>query len=437
MSPKVSVIIPMYNAQKYIEECIASVQRQTLESLEIIVIDDYSGDESSQIVNRISQSDKRIKLIQNTENQGAGLCRNTGMDNACGACIYFIDADDWIEPQTLETAYKALIEHGADFVEFGIQRVGENGVKQVFYSEPFHVITDRAQWIRGYTKTQYADRIFRMENTDEAQNSGHENHQYTERIWNKLFHYQFLQRNQIRFKKAVLIEDHLFILNICQKIEKAVVIPDVLYNYRLHSESLTLGQATSGKIKGYVKLLAETKAFLEEEGLLASKTGKLLLNDRIGVSALWIWRYMDQHSAKAADELLLCATQETFGEGYYWIYTFIRHMAHIYRNMAAYFLGEAVQDKAQIVLYGAGDIGRNLHRVLTGQGVKVIAFVDTNPDTWGTQFCGVDVMPPQALKGLAFTKILIAASNYEPICDKLESMGYRRYQDFQYYPVGF
>ena len=90
---KISVIIPMYNSAKYIEECVQSVLNQTYKNIELIIVDDMSSDNSVEIVERFD--DDRIKLIKLAKNVGAALVRNRGIDEATGECICFIDSDDY------------------------------------------------------------------------------------------------------------------------------------------------------------------------------------------------------------------------------------------------------------------------------------------------------------------------------------------------------
>ena len=107
--PKVSVIIPNLNNERYIEEAITSAQDQTLKEIEIIIIDDCSTDNSWQILQQIEKKDSRIKLIKNKENLGAGLSRNIGLDAATGEYIKFLDSDDTMDKDVLKTMYDIAI----------------------------------------------------------------------------------------------------------------------------------------------------------------------------------------------------------------------------------------------------------------------------------------------------------------------------------------
>lgn len=113
--PKVSVIIPAYNAEKYIEQCLASVSAQTLEDIEVIAVDDGSTDATRDVISAAAEADSRIILVEQT-NQYAGVARNNGMNRATGEFLYFLDADDYIEPETLEVMVASAEQYGTDIV---------------------------------------------------------------------------------------------------------------------------------------------------------------------------------------------------------------------------------------------------------------------------------------------------------------------------------
>ncbi|MBQ9271915.1 MAG: glycosyltransferase family 2 protein [Alphaproteobacteria bacterium] len=116
--PEVSVIIPVYNAEKYLEQCIDSVLSQTLHNIEIICVDDGSTDDSLKMLNAYQKKDKRL-LVISQKNQNAGAARNTGLKQAKGKYLIFLDADDFFEPEMLENMHKKATEDKADIVVCG------------------------------------------------------------------------------------------------------------------------------------------------------------------------------------------------------------------------------------------------------------------------------------------------------------------------------
>ena len=122
---KVSVVIPIYNVEKYIEGCLKSICNQTLKDIEILCINDGTPDKSMKIVEKIAKKDKRIKII-NKENGGLSSARNAGIDNAKGKYIYFIDSDDQLKENALEILYNKMEEEKLETLFFDAENVYEN-----------------------------------------------------------------------------------------------------------------------------------------------------------------------------------------------------------------------------------------------------------------------------------------------------------------------
>ena len=128
----VSVVVPIYNVEAYLDRCISSVVLQTYSNLEIILVDDGSPDRCPQICDDWARRDCRIKVIHK-ENAGLGMARNTGIEHATGSYVYFLDSDDYIEPETIEETVRSAWEHSAEVVLFGRKWVNQN--KEIFQVE--------------------------------------------------------------------------------------------------------------------------------------------------------------------------------------------------------------------------------------------------------------------------------------------------------------
>ena len=114
---KVSVIIPVYNAQQYLKQCLDSICQQTLHEIEIICIDDGSTDDSLRILQEYTKKESRLQILTQ-KNQGAGAARNCGLRAAKGLYLSFLDADDFFEPNMLEEALNEIETYKADFICF-------------------------------------------------------------------------------------------------------------------------------------------------------------------------------------------------------------------------------------------------------------------------------------------------------------------------------
>ena len=135
LMPEISVIVPVYNVEKYVEKCLRSILGQTFRDLELIVVLDGSTDKSGEICDRVAAEDGRVRVVRQ-ENQGQGGARNTGITQARGRWLMLVDSDDWIEPQALEKSLEAGEKWDADMVVFDYQTVGPDGKVLEVFREP-------------------------------------------------------------------------------------------------------------------------------------------------------------------------------------------------------------------------------------------------------------------------------------------------------------
>ena len=122
---KISIIVPIYNAEKFLNKCIKSILKQTFENFELILVNDGSTDKSLDICNKYAKSDKRIKVI-NKKNEGSVLARKRGIKEAKGDYVIFVDADDWISINALEVINEEINNNNADVIVFNYYKVLKN-----------------------------------------------------------------------------------------------------------------------------------------------------------------------------------------------------------------------------------------------------------------------------------------------------------------------
>ena len=113
---QISFIVPTYNVDKYLEKCVSSLQAQTVEKFEIIIVEDCSTDGSLRLAERLAARDARIKLVRHARNKGLGPARNTGLEHARGTYICFVDSDDWVDPGYGEAFFLEAERTKADMV---------------------------------------------------------------------------------------------------------------------------------------------------------------------------------------------------------------------------------------------------------------------------------------------------------------------------------
>lgn len=207
---KVSVIVPVYNAEKYLREAIESVLNQTYTDFELLLINDRSTDKSREICEEYSKKDERIILLENdTENHGPGPTRNIGLDNATGDFIYFMDADDWIDKSLLEICIDRMRETNADIVQFGIEYEQDSGKESKVY----------------YNKGK--DLLTRNDIKNDFLNFWNEN-----RLAITLHLFRKEKVNAIRFENIISGEDVSYVTDALANTQIIAYIPKALYCYR-------------------------------------------------------------------------------------------------------------------------------------------------------------------------------------------------------------
>ena len=223
----VSIIIPVYNAEKYLRKCIDSVLEQTYAELEVILVNDGSVDLSAQICDEYKQIDSRVTVIHK-ENQGVSMARNAGIDVSKGELIAFVDADDYLSSTMIEKLYNHLGDNDFSVCRF----VREYEDKSVFYQEDnLELLTAKPYDFNYIMVDKYnrdcEDRII----SDKVFGS----------VWRTLFRKDIIKNNAIRFLKGIKIaEDRLFLLEYCSHCKSAGFVDEYLYHYRVgHSESAT------------------------------------------------------------------------------------------------------------------------------------------------------------------------------------------------------
>lgn len=232
--PKVSIIIPVYNAEKYIERCIASLRAQTLEEIEIILVDDDSKDNSLALCREAEKADPRIKVIHK-ENEGAGKARNAALKVASGEYIGFVDSDDFVAPDMFETLYSKAKEYDSDLILSGVRFVGgimfseagSNDLKEYFVEDTHFTSREALNELRmGIVGAPPGD-------PDDSR--------YGMSIWKNLFRHAVIQDNGLFFEseREKLSEDALFMVDFIGCIRKATGIPGAYYHYCRNGDSIS------------------------------------------------------------------------------------------------------------------------------------------------------------------------------------------------------
>lgn len=209
MKELISVIVPVYNMERYLERCVKSILQQTYEQLEIILVDDGSTDSSPQMCDAYAAQDDRIKVVHK-KNGGLSDARNAGLAVATGTYIGYVDSDDWIEPQMYEKLYHACVTHEAQIAICRYAKVYQDGT------------------IKGGTKE-----IVPLDREELLQIYICDNSEYTiyNSVWSKLFHRELVEG--VLFPVGRNSEDIMYTTKAFCKASKAVYVDECLYDYVL------------------------------------------------------------------------------------------------------------------------------------------------------------------------------------------------------------
>lgn len=221
--PLISVIVPIYNVEKYIRKCLDSLKNQTLKEIEVICIDDGSTDGSGGIAEEYRSDGWPKFRVIHTGNRGLSAARNRGLDEARADWIMFVDSDDWVEPEFCEIPYKAAVENDADLVIFGsvINKKGRTIKCQCEKNRPQGIIDE-------YAAYEFGEFV----------------------VWNKL--YKQRSFDTVRFPERRLAEDVATTHKLIHKAEKIVLLSDRFYHYVYRPDSISHTNSDAIRIDGFI-----------------------------------------------------------------------------------------------------------------------------------------------------------------------------------------
>jgi len=249
----ISVIIPAYNCRGYISRAIDSILIQDAPCVEVLVVDDASPDDVVDVVKERYGADARVKVIRHSENKKQGGARNTGLKHASGDYVFFLDADDWLEPGGLKALLEIAEQNDADIVACGVRKVFANGT-----TEPFHAFALACSGGRealGYLAESYIGTI----------------------SWNKLYRKKFLVDNEIMFLERYYHEDVIFSMRAVMLCNKYISIENVYMNYFQNEESTTHSTSTPLHLASFLRMWPDIDNFADIYRLKYDEEGVALV----------------------------------------------------------------------------------------------------------------------------------------------------------------
>lgn len=226
--PAISVIVPVYKVEAYLDRCMASLREQTFSDIEIILVDDGSPDRCPEMCDAYAQRDARVKVVHK-ENGGLGFARNSGLDVAAGEYVAFVDSDDYVTPDMCEKLRVRALETDADAVYGRMYYDGPDGVREAPWNQGRRVWSGE-QEIRELLLDGVATRPGRTMDTGMGVSA-----------CRALFRRQMLEEHHLRFasERQFISEDLIFTIDVLQQCRCVASIPDPVYYYWLNQNSLT------------------------------------------------------------------------------------------------------------------------------------------------------------------------------------------------------
>lgn len=242
---KLSIIVPVYNVEKYLPKCLESLIKQTLKDIEIICVNDGSMDNSLAILKEFASRDSRIRIIDN-QHQGVAKTRNTGIEQSTGEYIGFVDSDDYIDIDFFEKLYNSATKSNSDIA-----------IASILKHKNFFNIYN-AKYTKEETAITIQDKIKLCEDKKH----------FFFYAWNKIYHSGFIKENNIKFSEGQIYEDVMFAIKALYYSNKIISVYGTKYHYIEHENSLTKYKDKTGeKEQDLVKAYSELQEFCNSKNI--------------------------------------------------------------------------------------------------------------------------------------------------------------------------
>lgn len=425
---KISVIVPVYNAEKYLNQCIDSICQQTLKDIEIILVDDASTDGSLAILENYARSDCRVRIIQNTHiGEGAASARNAGLAVAQGEYLSFLDADDYFALDMLEKTYQRATETNADVVVF-------DGV--MFQSATGQLIETGN--ILNYAKIPKKDVFSHHDFPDDIFTCT------TSAAWSKIYKRTLIEQHTLNFQPIYYADDLLFVAGAFVMADRIVCIPEKFIYYRIgHTEAQTQNRAkaplSSPQAFFALKELLQEKGVFDDvkngyanavikrcawnlNTLPTPKSFKTLYNalateylEKLEISTS-LTKNMLPFDAFAWVEAIRKNDALAYGfcgDDYH------RDSLFFHLSTLNHFPKDRIQPNEKVVLYGAGKVGKTLYiQNLLENYCELVAWVEEAPITGRLPY---PLVAMDELRNIDFDTVLISVRNDQLIHDVSEA----------------
>lgn len=261
----ISIIVPVYKVEQYLMRCLDSIREQTYPNLEIILVDDGSPDNCGMICDDYVKKDSRIQVIHK-QNAGLGMARNSGLEVATGKYVVFVDSDDWLKPNMVQTLVTAAQQYSAEMVICGYSVVPQNGIPREC---PVCKDTERYEGTEQIYQKILAPIIGPkwINGAEDVQEMC---------VWTNLYSMDLIRKYNLRFvnEREYLSEDYFFNISYITKAQTIVRVPELLYCYRYNETSLS-NTFRPNRVKLMNNLIGSAIELLRAEGIYDRMSDRL------------------------------------------------------------------------------------------------------------------------------------------------------------------
>lgn len=404
--PMISIIIPTYNVEKYLRECLDSILAQTFQDFEIICVDDGSTDRTLDILQEYKLKDDRFVILQQ-RHAGAGAARNHGLKLAEGKYIQFLDSDDYFEPTLLEELYTRAEKFGADLTVCSSRKVDNEGNITETGSPNFPINIDKVPMEQVFNRQNFKNEIFCL---------------LIPVVWNKLIRKSFLEENHLEFPKLTIYEDIAFMHSVVACADKIVAFNKELINYRFNRPGSLVSTRSEHTIEA-VKSCIALKQFLESRGLFAeleTAYKKVVINHiRAEISYC-----NDDEYKKFLQEFKALLPND-----------WMKYQSALRKDyITPEYLKRLIGNK-KVMLWGGSLFIKQVLEKETEKNPNILGIIDRNAASAGKAFCNYTIYPPDAINQLKPDGVILTVlSNNESIYESLKEEFKEKYPETELLP---
>lgn len=396
---KVSIIVPVYNVEKYLKECLESILEQNFTDYEIICIDDASTDHSENILATYKKRYNNLSVIRHTENMGLSAARNTGLKYAVGEYVWFVDSDDMIAPSTLKKIYYIAKENSVDIVYFDMLRINEEDYKKNLFIK---TLSEECNAI--CTGKDFFCQLV-------------ENHKIGLEVCRQFIRREFLIKQNIVFYEGILHEDEIFSFLCMMNAEKVVGVNGKYYIYRQRKGSIMHNKSYRRSESIFVVLIQimaywVSHVFTERENQAIAQYFRELYHAYQFYSC-----FTDKNK-----ELEVGGVPERTLFSLIYVEKDTEYLSLSIQQI------EKIKKENQIVVFGAGKAAMDIVNILKRRNMEIDAIAVSDVDSNPRKFCGirVDLMDNIAREMKDAIVIIGVTKKYrKEILDDLKKLGFK------------